>query len=121
MATPGWSIVGEAGHRFSVLHSRAAVAVAHHVGAEGDRLVDGRPEIGRSPAELASTSRMWQLGQIGADHVEVEGDLLAPSRVFAGGIGACRPVWLTLRKQPLAVVQAGRPKKDRYAARSASA
>src|SRR5690348_17071623 len=41
--------------------------------------------------------------------------------LFAAGRGDGEPFWFTLRKQPLAAVQAGRLKKARYWARSLSA
>ena len=63
--------------------SRAAVAVGDELGAERDRLVHGRAEVGHGGA-LASTSRMLQFGQVALSHVEVEGDLLGPAAVGGG-------------------------------------
>ena len=45
-------------------HSPAAVAVADDVGAERDRLVHRGAEVVDDASSFASTSRMWQFGQI---------------------------------------------------------
>src|SRR5215475_648239 len=68
---------------------------------------------------FASTSRMWQPGQMAET-------MSRSSEISSAQPGSTRgylflPFWSTLRKQPLAVVQAGRPNCDRYTPRSASA
>jgi hypothetical protein len=61
---------------------------------------------------VASTSRMWQSGQI-AETMSRSREISPAQPVFVAGRGLACPLWLTLRKQPLAVVQAGRLKVDR--------
>src|SRR5207248_957573 len=71
-------------------------------------------------AMVASTSRMRQLGQI-AETMSTS-RLISPAQpVSAVGSGLAWPFSLTFLKQPFAVVQAGRPNCERYAARSDSA
>jgi hypothetical protein len=57
--------------------------------------------------ELASTSRIVQFGQV-AEAMSRSSEISCAQPPFARG-GVVPPDWLTLRKQPLAVVQAGRP------------
>src|SRR5689334_21332012 len=71
-------------------------------------------------AEDASTSRMWQFGQI-AETMSISSEISSAQPVLLLGSGDVAPFWLTLRKQPLAVVHAGRPNWLRYTARSDSA
>ena len=58
---------------------------------------------------FASTSRMWQFGQI-AETISRSSMISDDQPAFAAGSGLVAPFWLTFLKQPLAVVQAGRPK-----------
>src|SRR5579883_3311956 len=69
---------------------------------------------------LASTKRMWQLGQI-AETMSISREISPAQPVSGAGSGLAWPFWLILRKQPLAVVQGGRPKVERYIAKSDSA
>jgi len=69
---------------------------------------------------LASTSRMWQLGHT-ADTASRSSAISPPQPESAAGYEPATPLWFTFLKQPLAVVQAGSPKCDRYIARSDSA
>src|SRR5262249_54851380 len=73
-----------------------------------------------SLAEFASTSRMWQLGQM-AETMSTSSEISPAQPVSVAGSGLAAPFWFTLLKQPLAVVQAGRPNCDRYVPRSDSA
>jgi hypothetical protein len=57
---------------------------------------------------FASTSRMWQLGQT-ADTMSRSSEISPAQPLSGAGIGPVVPFWFTFRKQPLAVVQAGRP------------
>jgi len=57
--------------------------------------------------ELASTSRMWQSGQV-ADTMSTSSEISSAQLAFLRGSEVV-PVWPTLRKHPLAVVHAGRP------------
>ena len=60
----------------------------------------------------ASTSRMWHSGQI-ADTMSTS-RLISPAQPASdAGSGLAAPFWLTFLKQPLAVVQAGRPNWER--------
>src|SRR5205085_465124 len=69
---------------------------------------------------LALTSRIVQSGQT-AEPRSTSSEI-SPAQPASGlGSGLAAPFWFTLRKQPLAVVQAGRPNCDRYVARSDSA
>src|SRR5258707_4986227 len=70
--------------------------------------------------DVASTSRMWQFGQI-ADAMSRSREISRPQPEFVAGSGEVAPLWLTFLKQPLAVVQGARPKVERYTPRSASA
>ena len=67
----------------------------------------------------ASTSRIEQFGQA-ALTMSRSSAISWPQPAFTAG-GVLPPRWFTFRKQPLAVVQAGRPYLVRYVARSASA
>src|SRR6478672_576775 len=58
--------------------------------------------------ELPSTSRMWQFGQI-AEAMSRSSEISWAQPVSTAGSGDAPPFWLTLRKQPLAVVHGGRP------------
>ncbi len=62
--------------------------------------------------DLASTSRMWQPGQI-AETMSRSSEISPAQPASAEGSGAAWPFWLTFRKQPLAVVQAGSPNVER--------
>src|ERR1700759_131113 len=65
----------------------------------------------RSDSEelLVSTSRMWQVGH-SAETASRSRETAASQSVPAGlGIGEAVPLWLTLVKQPLPVVQGGSP------------
>ena len=57
---------------------------------------------------VASTSRMWQFGQT-AETMSRSSEISPAQPVLAAGSEVVEPVWLTFLKQPLAVVQAGRP------------
>jgi len=58
--------------------------------------------------ELASTSRIRQFGQVAETMARSRAISLAqPGSALVSG--ETWPLWLTLRKQPLAVVQGGRP------------
>src|SRR5690242_16922952 len=70
-------------------------------------------------ALLASTSRMWQFGQI-AEAMSRSSEISSAQPESTAG-KLVPPFWSTLRKQPLAVVQAERPNWLRYVPRSASA
>ncbi len=61
--------------------------------------------------EFASTSRILQPGQI-ADAMSTSSEISCAQPEFARG-GVVPPVWLTLRKQPLAVVHELSPYCDR--------
>src|SRR6266516_5212777 len=63
------------------------------------RLLDG---------SFASTSRMWQLGQV-AETASRSSEISPAHPVSPWGSGLAWPFWLTLRKQPFAVVQADSP------------
>jgi hypothetical protein len=63
-------------------------------------------------AEVASTNRMWHCGQI-AETMSTSSEISSAQPVLPAGSGLAAPFWFTLRKQPLAVVQAGRPKVER--------
>src|SRR5512146_3165294 len=63
---------------------------------------------------------MLQLGQT-ADTMSTSSAISPAQPASATGSGLAAPFWLTFLKQPLAVVQAGRPNCDRYAPRSDSA
>src|SRR5439155_9304471 len=69
--------------------------------------------------EFASTRTTLQFGHT-ADAMSRSSEISCAQPPFARG-GAVPPPWLTLRKQPLAVVQAGSPYVERYVPRSASA
>src|SRR5262249_27998221 len=56
----------------------------------------------------ASTSRMPQLGQV-ADTIWISSAISPAQPASGAGSGLGWPFWLTLRKQPFAVVHAGRP------------
>ena len=62
-----------------------------------------------SPVEFASTSRMWQSGQA-AETMSRSRLISSAQPGSAAGNGPPARAWLTLWKQPLPVVQAGRPK-----------
>ena len=55
---------------------------------------------------------MWQFGQI-AETMSTSSEISPAQPVSAVGSGLVAPFWLTFRKQPLAVVQAGRPNCER--------
>src|ERR1700750_193102 len=57
---------------------------------------------------LVSTRMMWQLGH-SAETASRSSDSSFSQLELPLGSGLGAPVWLTLRKQPLAVVQAGSP------------
>jgi hypothetical protein len=59
-------------------------------------------------AELASTSTMWQLGQM-ALTMSMSSDSSSAQPASAEGSLLVLPVWPTFWKQPFALVQAGRP------------
>ena len=59
-------------------------------------------------APLASTSRMWQFGQM-AETMSTSREISPAHPVLALGNGDAAPLWLTFLKHPFAVVQAGRP------------
>ncbi len=65
----------------------------------------------RFPKELslASTRRILQLWQI-AWAISTSREISRAQPLSVGGSGELAPFWFTLRKQPFAVVQAGRPK-----------
>ena len=69
---------------------------------------------------LASTRSRWQLGHR-ADAASRSSDSSCSQLALPLGSGPGLPVWLTLRKQPLAVVHGASPYLLRYTARSASA
>src|ERR1035438_3834320 len=72
-------------------------------------------------AEFASTSRMWQFGQI-ADTLSGSRDPSTPQPPVGSTEGSVvPPAWLTIFRQPLATAQALRPASERYWARSDSA
>src|SRR5690349_11830220 len=71
------------------------------------------------PLLFACTSRILQLGQI-ADTMSRSSEVSPPHPWSPVGSGEVAPSWLTTFRQPLAIVHAGRPKVDRYVARSAS-
>ena len=51
---------------------------------------------------------MWQFGQI-AETMSTSSEISPAQPASAAGSGLACPFWLTLRKQPFAVVQGGRP------------
>jgi hypothetical protein len=59
-------------------------------------------------AERASRSAIEQLGQT-ADTISMSRSISWPQPVSPAGSGLLEPFWFSLRKQPLAVVRAGRP------------
>jgi hypothetical protein len=59
-------------------------------------------------AVVASTSRILQFGQT-AETMSMSSEISCDQLAFAAGRLVVLPVWLTFLKQPLAVVQAGRP------------
>jgi hypothetical protein len=61
-----------------------------------------------SDAVLASTSRMWQFGQI-AETISMSSMISDAQPRFATGSGLVPPLWLTFLKHPFAVVQGGSP------------
>jgi hypothetical protein len=63
-------------------------------------------------ALLTSTRRILRFGQI-ADTMSTSSEISPAQLGSDAGSGLAAPFWLTLRKQPLAVVQAGRPNCDR--------
>ena len=63
-------------------------------------------------AVVASTSRMWQFGQI-AETMSRSSEISVAHPASVAGRLVVLPVWLTFLKQPLAVVHAGRPYCDR--------
>src|SRR5215510_11639989 len=69
---------------------------------------------------LASTSNSLQLRQIALTMSRSSAVSSSHPRFGAGKL-LVLPVWLTLRKQPFAVVHGGNPNCARYTARSASA
>ena len=69
---------------------------------------------------FASTSRMRQFGQT-AETIWTSSEISAAHPASGVGRGLASPPWLTLLKQPLAVVHGGRPNWARYTVRSASA
>ena len=58
--------------------------------------------------DVASTSRILQFWQI-ACAVSTSRAISSAQPASVFGYGPAFPLWLTLRKQPFAVVQAGRP------------
>jgi hypothetical protein len=62
--------------------------------------------------ELASTSRMWQVGQM-AETMSTSSEISPAQPVLVGGSGLVAPFWFTFEKQPLAVVHGGSPNWDR--------
>lgn len=58
--------------------------------------------------DFASTSTMWALGAI-AETMSRSREISPAQPLSAVGREVVEPVWLTFLKQPLAVVQAGRP------------
>ena len=82
--------------------ARAAVAMA--------------AERSAADSELASTSVIEQLWQTPAGHLDSDrglGDERAVGRVASAAAVSSHPDWLSMRKQPFAVVQAGMPKRLR--------
>ena len=71
------------------------------------------------PGAVASTSRMWHCGQAEETASRSSEVSQSPARVVGRVVGAAALV--VLRKQPFAVVHAGRPYWVRKTARSASA
>src|ERR1700722_1982978 len=67
---------------------------------------------------LASTRMMWQLGHSAETASRSSDSSSSQSEPALAGIGEAPPLWLTLVKQPLATVHAGRPYVLRYVARS---
>ena len=63
---------------------------------------------------------MLQFGQI-ADTMSRSSDSSPAQPASLAGNGLVAPFWFTIRRQPLATVQAGRPNWLRYMARSAAA
>ena len=61
---------------------------------------------------VASTSRILQLGQM-ALAMSRSSAISWPQPTSEAGSGEDAPFWLTLRKQPFAVVQGGRPNCER--------
>ena len=59
-------------------------------------------------ALVASTSRMLHFGQI-AEAMSTSSEISSDQPESLVGREVVEPVWLTFLKQPLAVVQAGRP------------
>lgn len=59
-------------------------------------------------AEVASTSVMWQFGQV-ALAMSRSREISSAQPLSAEGREVVEPVWLTFLKQPLAVVQEERP------------
>ncbi len=57
---------------------------------------------------FASTSMMWHCGQT-AETMSRSSEISSPQPASATGSGLAAPLWFTFLKQPLAVVQAGRP------------
>ena len=57
---------------------------------------------------LASTSRMWQFGQV-AETMSVSRAISAAQPELGAGRLVVEPDWLTFLKQPPAVVHCGRP------------
>ena len=86
----------------------AAVAVADGRRRRGCAAVfTPAPRSDRS-ALVASTSRMLQVGQM-ALTMSRSSEISPPQSAVGRGVVARLPVWLTLWKQPFAVVQGGRP------------
>src|SRR3954447_4537257 len=75
----------------------------------------------RFPSSLvcASTRRILQLWQI-ACAISTSSEISCAQPLLKAGSGEAAPFWLTLQKQPLAVVQAGRPNVELNVARSDS-
>jgi hypothetical protein len=96
----------------------AAVGVADRLCAEQRGPVDRGARFA-SELEVASTSRMWQLGQI-AETMSTSSEISSAQPTSDGG-GAVPPFLFTLRKQRLAVVHAAMPNRARYWFRSDSA
>src|SRR5438034_8639359 len=117
MATPGWlkNASASVSAMFSLAPQLLDTNFAPNVTAA---LTAGYRSVLR--LLFASTSRMWQFGQI-AETICTSSEISAAHPASGVGSGLASPAWLTLLKQPLAVVHGGRPNWARYTARSASA
>src|SRR6266545_7680403 len=105
MTTPGW--LRNASSCVCAVYSAAPKLLDTYV---APRFTAVLIAVNRSLVRLvvASTSRIWQLGQT-AETIWMSREISAAQPALGAGSGPARPFWFTLRKQPLAVVHGGRP------------